>query len=49
MPPTACPTCVADAPVEVAWSLLDPAPRRVVGRPDPARDAPGAAFAGATA
>ena len=24
MPPTACPTCVADAPVEMAWSLLDP-------------------------
>jgi hypothetical protein len=25
MPPTACPTCIANAPVEVAWSLLDPA------------------------
>jgi hypothetical protein len=25
MPPTACPTCVADAPIDVAWSLLDPA------------------------
>ncbi len=23
--PLACPTCVADAPVEVAWSLFDPA------------------------
>ena len=25
MPPIACPTCIADAPVEVAWSLFDPA------------------------
>jgi hypothetical protein len=25
MPPTACPTCIAEAPVEVAWSLMDPA------------------------
>ncbi len=25
MPPTACPTCIAEAPVEVAWSLFDPA------------------------
>jgi hypothetical protein len=25
MGPTACSTCVASAPVEVAWSLLDPA------------------------
>jgi hypothetical protein len=23
--PLSCPACVADAPVEVAWSLLDPA------------------------
>ncbi len=25
MPPTACPTCIANAPIELAWSLLDPA------------------------
>lgn len=25
MSPTACPTCIADAPIEVAWSLFDPA------------------------
>ena len=25
MAPMACPTCVANAPIEVAWSLLDPA------------------------
>src|SRR5262249_59641144 len=25
MPLTVCPMCVAEAPVEVAWSLLDPA------------------------
>jgi len=25
MPPTACPTCIADAPIEVAWSLFHPA------------------------
>src|SRR4051812_11500313 len=24
MPPTACQTCIADAPIEVAWFLLDP-------------------------
>lgn len=23
--PLACPTCIAEAPVEVAWSLFDPA------------------------
>jgi hypothetical protein len=25
MPPTACPTCITEAPIEVAWSLFDPA------------------------
>ncbi len=24
MPPTACPTCIADASIEVAWSLFHP-------------------------
>ncbi len=24
MPSSACPTCIADAPIEIAWSLFDP-------------------------
>jgi hypothetical protein len=24
MPPMACPTCIANAPIEMAWSLLEP-------------------------